>query len=78
MEVVGVAFVALLAAAAGTAVFVMVVIGIRASERRAGLPGPARSRADSLARHVLAVRIQPSPIQSKRTAQLASQYRSIR
>ena len=52
MEVVGVALVALLTAVAGTAVFVMVVIGIHASERQAGLPGPARGHADALARRM--------------------------
>jgi VanZ family protein len=75
MEVVGVTLVALLTAVAGTAVFVMVVIGIHSSERQAGLPGPARSNSDALARRILAVRIAPVPIESKRTA---SQCRSLR
>lgn len=39
--------VALLIAVAATAAFVVVVIGIRANERRAGLPCPARGRADA-------------------------------
>jgi hypothetical protein len=67
-EVVGVAVIAL----------VPVVAGIRASERRAGLAGPAQGCADALARRVLGAQIVPLPIESLRTARLAGQVRSPR
>jgi hypothetical protein len=78
MEVVGVALVALLMVVAGTAGFVMVVAGIRASERRAGLPGPVRGRADAFARRVLDAKVAPVPIVSLQAARAAGPRRSAR
>ena len=78
MEVIGVALVALLTGVAGIAGFVTVVAGIRRSERRAGLAGPAAGRADAFARLVLDAKVAPVPIVSQRAARLAAPRRSSR
>ena len=78
LEVVGVALVALLMVVAGAAGFVMVVVGIRSSERRTGLPGPVQGRADAFARLVLDAKVAPVPVMSLRDAQLAMARRSAR
>ncbi len=48
--------------------FVMVVAGIRGTERRMGLDGPPRGCADAIARRVLGAHRCPSAINSRRTA----------
>lgn len=70
--------IAFLAAAIATALFVVVVVGIRASERRAGLPGPAQGRADVLTRRILAAHFLPEPVCSLRTARHSQMRRSSR
>ncbi len=72
------ALVALLTVAAAAAGFITVVAGIRRSERRAGLPGPAEGRADAFARLVLDAKVVPVPIVSLRSAQVAGSRRSAR
>jgi hypothetical protein len=78
MEVIGVALVALSMVVAGTAGFVTVVVGIRASERRAGLPGPVQGRADAFARRVLDAKVAPVPIVSLQATRPAGQRGSAR
>jgi hypothetical protein len=77
--VIGVALVALLVVVAGILAFATVVAGIRASERRSGLPGPTSGPADAFARRILCPhQVDPSPIVSQRTARQASYVRSGR
>ena len=59
---------ALVAAGLSAAGFVMVVAGIRRTERRMGLDAPPRGCADAVARRVLGAHKCPSPISSRRTA----------
>jgi hypothetical protein len=67
-EVVSVIVIALAVAGLSAAGFVMVVAGIRRSERRMGLGSPPRGCADVLARRVLGAHSCPSVIASRRTA----------
>ena len=70
-EVIGVALFTLLVVVVATAAFAIVVIGIKASEKRAGLPGPPQGRADAFARRILCAQVQSVPILSQRTARMA-------
>ena len=72
------ALVALLTVGAAAAGFITVVAGIRASERRAGLAGPAEGRADAFARLVLDAKVAPVPIVSLQAARVAGARRSTR
>lgn len=62
-------FTLLMVTVAATA-FAVVVIGIRTSEKRAGLPGPPQGRADAFARRILCAQVLSVPL-SLRTARMA-------
>jgi hypothetical protein len=67
--------IALLTAGAVAACFVVLVAGIQVSERRMGLAGPPRCRADAFARWVLRAEIGHREISPRRTARPTGQRR---
>ena len=64
--------IALLIAGLSVAGFVMVVAGIRGTERRKGLGKPPRGCADALARRVLGAQRCPYTVASRRSTAVCS------